>query len=66
MMITYAEAKENFSNIKLEAPTEKIDDDVYGLVLNNMFIPVKLKGNNDYLRYKGEEINYQENYYLKA
>ncbi|MDD4779037.1 MAG: hypothetical protein PHT02_00340 [Tissierellia bacterium] len=53
-LLTYAEAKENFNNITLENPTEKIDDDIYGFVINNIFIPVRLEGNNEYLRYDGE------------
>ena len=65
VLITYAEAKENFNNITLEKPLEEIDDDVYGLMLNNVFVPVKLEGSNEYLRFNGEEINYQDNYYLK-
>ena len=65
MLLTYAEAKENFNNIEIE----EIDDDVYGFVINNIFMPVKLEGSNDFIRfnsYNDENINYQENYYLKA
>ena len=50
VLITYAEAKENFENIKIE----EIDDDVYGFIINNTFMPVWLEGTDEYLKYEGK------------
>jgi hypothetical protein len=49
-LVTYAEAKEMYRYISIDGEIFDIEEDVYGLVLNNKFIPVKLEGIDEYLR----------------
>jgi hypothetical protein len=49
-LVTYAEAKEMCRYISIDGEIFDIEEDVYGLVLNNKFIPVKLDGIDEYLR----------------
>jgi hypothetical protein len=49
-LVTYSEAKEMCRYISIDGENFDIQDDVYGLVLNNKFIPVKLDGIDEYLR----------------
>jgi hypothetical protein len=49
-LVTYSEAKEMCRYISIDGENFDIQDDVYGLILNNKFIPVKLDGIDEYLR----------------
>jgi hypothetical protein len=49
-LVTYAEAKEMCRYISIDGENFDIQDDVYGLILNNKFLPVKLEGVDEYLR----------------
>jgi hypothetical protein len=49
-LVTYAEAKEMCRYISIDGEIFDIEEDVYGFVLNNKFIPVMLDGINEYLR----------------
>jgi hypothetical protein len=49
---TYGEIKEIVGKIPVENNID-IDNDVYGLVIDNIFIPIPLEGTNEYLRYEG-------------
>jgi hypothetical protein len=49
-LVTYSEAKEMCRYISIDGDNFDIQDDVYGLILNNKFIPVKLDGIDEYLR----------------
>jgi hypothetical protein len=49
-LVTYSEAKEMCRYISIDGDNFDIEEDVYGLILNNKFIPVKLEGMNEYLR----------------
>lgn len=51
-LYTYGEMKEKLGSITVENNIS-IDDDVYGLVINNVFIPIILNGSDDYLRFDG-------------
>jgi len=67
-LYTYGEIKEMqeqeiLGNIIVENDMN-ISDDIYGLVLNNVFIPIILNGSDDYFRYE-RDLNCLENYYEK-
>jgi hypothetical protein len=49
-LVTYSEAKEMCRYISIDGDNFDIQDDVYGLILNNKFLPVKLEGVDEYLR----------------
>jgi hypothetical protein len=49
-LVTYGEAKEMCRYIVIDGEIANIEDDVYGIIINNKFIPVKLEGIDEYLR----------------
>jgi hypothetical protein len=49
MMITYAEAKDMCRYVSIDGDNFDIADDVYGVLINNKFIPILMEGVNDYL-----------------
>jgi hypothetical protein len=49
-LVTYSEAKDMCRYISIDGENFDIQDDVYGLILNNKFLPVKLEGVDEYLR----------------
>lgn len=48
-LVTYAEAKEMTRYISIDGDNFDISDDVYGVLINNKFIPVMLEGMDEYL-----------------
>lgn len=49
-LVTYSEAKEMCRYISIDGEIANIEEDVYGVLINNKFIPVKLEGIDEYLR----------------
>jgi spore coat protein CotH len=54
---TYGEIKEMAREIPVENNMD-IDDDVYGLVIDDIFIPIKPEGTDEYLRQEGNYENW--------
>jgi hypothetical protein len=49
MMITYSEAKDMCRCVSIDGDNFDIADDVYGVLINNKFIPILMEDVNDYL-----------------
>lgn len=54
---TYGEVKEIYGDIPVENNID-IDNDVYGLVINDIFIPIPLEGTGEYLKCEGNYENW--------
>jgi len=49
MMVTYAEAKDMCRGVSIDGDNFDIEDDVYGILINNKFIPMMIEGVEGYL-----------------
>jgi hypothetical protein len=49
-LVTYREAKDMCRYIVIDGATANIEDDVYGVLINNKFMPVIMEGMCEYLR----------------